>query len=129
MGYKGHVLNLSQDIQGFLSRLPPHVAQLPNLIIRKPGADNTHRDCRVRRQKILEAITWLKDNNPFNVDIQIDYEALHYLSIDGIPSDLPTAEDPQPNAQEHTTEEDASQNNDDGEDSQDKYSFLPLPQA
>ena len=57
MGYKGHVLNLPQDIQGFLSRLPPNVAQLPYLIIRKPGADKTHRDCRVRRQKILEAIT------------------------------------------------------------------------
>ena len=64
-GYKGHVLNLPQDIQGFLSRLPPNVAQLPYLIIRKHGADNTHRDCSVRRQKVLEAITWLKDNNPF----------------------------------------------------------------
>ena len=60
----------------------------------------THRDCRVRRQKVLEAITWLKDDNPFYADIQIDYEALHRLPIDGIPSELPTAEDPQPNAQE-----------------------------
>ena len=42
-GYKGHVLNLPQDIQGFLSRLPPNVAQLPYLIIRKHGADSTHR--------------------------------------------------------------------------------------
>ena len=79
------------------------------------------RDCRVRRQKVLEAITWLKDNNPFYADIQIDY--------DGIPSDLPTAEGPQPNAQEHTTKGDTSQNNDDGEDSQHSHSFLPLPQA
>ena len=71
----------------------------------------------------------MKDNNPFCVDIQIDYEALRHLPIDGILSDLPTAEDPQPNAQEHTTEEDTSQNNDDSEDSQDKHSFLPLPQA
>ena len=128
-GYKGHVLNLPQDIQGFLSRLPPNVAQLPYLIIRKHGADNTHRDCRVRRQKVLEAITWLKDNNPFYVDIQIDYEALHCLPIDGVPSDLPTAEDPQPNAQEDTAEEDTSLHNDDGEDSQHSHSFLPLPQA
>ena len=128
-GYKGHVLNLPQDIQGFLSRLPPNIAQLPYLIIRKHGADNTHRDCRVRRQKVLEAITWLKDNNPFYAGIQIDYEALHRLPIDGVPSDLPTAEDPEQNAEEHTADEDTSQNNNDGEDSQHSHSFLPLPQA
>ena len=110
-------------------RLPPNVAQLPYLIIRKHGADSTHRDCRVRRRKVLEAITWLKDNNPFYADIQIDYEALHRLPIDGIPSELPRAEDPQPNVREHNAEEDTSQNNDDGEDSQHSHSFLPLPQA
>ena len=126
-GYKGHGLNLPQDIQGFLSRLPPNVAQLPHLVIRKHGADNTHRDCTVRRQKVLEAITWLKDNNPFYADIQIDYEALNRLPIDGIPSDLPTAEEPQPNAQEHTAEEDTSQDNDEGEDVQHSHSSLPLP--
>ena len=71
---------------------------------------------------VLEAITWLKD-------IQIDCEALHHLPIDGVPSDLPTAEDPQENAQEHTAEEDRSQNNDDGEDSQHSHSFLPLSQV
>jgi len=38
-GYKGHVLNLPQDIQGFLSRLPPNVAQLPYLIIQRHGND------------------------------------------------------------------------------------------
>ena len=59
----------------------------------------------------------------------MDYEALHHVPIDGIPSELPTAEDPQPNAQEPTAAEDTSQNNDDGEDSQHSHSFLPLPQA
>ena len=42
-GYKGRVLSLPQDIQGFLSRLPPNVAQLPYLIIRRHGTDNTQR--------------------------------------------------------------------------------------
>ena len=52
-GYKGHVLNLPQDIQAFLRRLPPNVAELPFLMIRRYGADNTHKDCRVRRQKVI----------------------------------------------------------------------------
>ena len=37
-GYKGHVLNLPQDVQGFLSTLPANVSDLPVLIIRKQGA-------------------------------------------------------------------------------------------
>ena len=71
-GYKGHVLNLPQDTQGFLPRLPRKVAQLPYLLIRKHGADNTYRDCTVRRQKVLEAITWLKDNNSFLCWVQTE---------------------------------------------------------
>ena len=37
-GYKGHVLNLPQDVQGFLTTLPANVSDLPVLIIRKQGA-------------------------------------------------------------------------------------------
>ena len=51
-GYRRHVLNLPQDIQGFLNRLPRNTAQLPYLIIRRHGTDNKHRDCTVRRQKV-----------------------------------------------------------------------------
>ena len=32
-GYRGHVLNLPQDIQGFLNRLPRNIAQLPYLTL------------------------------------------------------------------------------------------------
>ena len=31
-GYKGHVLNLPQDVQSFLNRLPSQVADLPVLV-------------------------------------------------------------------------------------------------
>jgi hypothetical protein len=41
-GYKGHVLNLPQDIQSFLNRLPSRVADLPVLIVRRHGAEDTH---------------------------------------------------------------------------------------
>ena len=36
-GYKGHVLNLPQDVQSFLNRLPAQVADLP--VVRRHGAD------------------------------------------------------------------------------------------
>ena len=37
-GYKGNVLNLPEDTQGFLNSLPPNVGGLPILVIRKQGA-------------------------------------------------------------------------------------------
>ena len=44
-GYKGHVLNLPQDIQGFLNTLPANVADLPILVIRKQGAGKLNISC------------------------------------------------------------------------------------
>ena len=63
MGYKGHVLNLPQDIQSFLNRLPARVGDLPVMIARRHGADDTHRDFTVRRhtekQKVSKTYTVL----------------------------------------------------------------------
>ena len=87
-GYKGHVLNLPQDIQSFLSRLPSHVADLPVLIVRRHGAEDTHRDFTVRRHKVLEAVLWLKTNNPFFKDIEIDRDVIQSLPENGIPDEL-----------------------------------------
>ena len=36
-GYRGHVLNLPQDIQSFLNRLPSCVSDLPILVVRRHG--------------------------------------------------------------------------------------------
>lgn len=42
--YKGHVLNLPQDIQGFLDCLPHNVNDLPILLLRRTGDNNIHID-------------------------------------------------------------------------------------
>ena len=51
-GYKGHVLNLSQDVQRFLNRLPSQVADLPVLVVRRHGEDETYRYFTVRRHRV-----------------------------------------------------------------------------
>ncbi len=56
--YKGHVLNLPQDIQRLLNRLPSRVADLLVLIVRRHGAEDTHRDFTVRQHKVVEAVLW-----------------------------------------------------------------------
>ena len=55
-GYKGRVVNLPQNIQGFLDKLPSNVNDLPILIVYRQGAENTHAGFRVRRNHVLSAI-------------------------------------------------------------------------
>lgn len=55
-GYRGHVLNVSQDIQGFLNHLPANINDLPILLVRRSGSNDTHVDLRVRRDAVLSAI-------------------------------------------------------------------------
>ncbi|CAB4005608.1 Hypothetical predicted protein [Paramuricea clavata] len=52
------------------------------------GAEHTHRDFTVRRHKVLEAVLWLKTNNPFFKDIEIDRDVIQSLPENGIPDEL-----------------------------------------
>jgi hypothetical protein len=121
-GYKGHVVNLPQDLQGFLNRLPCSVSDLPILVIRRHGAENTHTDFRVRRERILSALKWLKLNNPCYKDITIDHDALQLLPEDGIPPELLTVDEEEDQV-EHSHQSDTSEE----DNSHDSSSFLPLP--
>ena len=87
-GYKGYVLNLPQDIQGFLDWLPCNVHELPVLSLCHSGDDNTHTDLRVRHDKVLAALQWLVANNPLYANIMIDLAAVQQLPQDGIPDEL-----------------------------------------
>ena len=83
MGYKGHIINLPQDITELASRLSQHPRDLSVLIIRKEGAQNSHRDFRVRKLVVLNALEWLKKNNKYYRHITLDYDVLDLLPSDG----------------------------------------------
>lgn len=120
-GYRGHVLNLPQDIQGFLDRLPCNVNDLPVLLLRRYGEDNTHTELRVRRSRILSALQWLQQNNPFYCNIIIDQTALQRLPDGGVPPDLLVAV-------EGESEDDPAVGSVDMDmQSRSSHSFLPLP--
>ena len=120
-GYKGHVVNLPQDVHGFLTSLPCSTSSLPVLVLRKQGADNTHADFRVRRAKVLSALQWLQSNNPCYKDITIDYMSLQLLPEDGIPSNLLSIDEPDEPDEPHIGNFLAE------ESDHDSHSFLPLP--
>lgn len=89
-GYRGNVLNMPQDVQNFLKRLPRSPSTLPIVVVRKPGANKTHIDLTVRRDVVLWALQWLQQNNPFYKEITIDQDILQSFPENGVPQDLQT---------------------------------------
>ena len=118
-GYKGHVVNLPQNVQGFLDSPPSNVSELPVLIVRRQGSNDTHADLRVRRERVLTAIHWLQQHNPCYSDITINLTNLHHLPEDGIPEGLLEVD--------YTNTSDTPDESDEVDD--DSRSFLPFPIA
>ena len=63
-GYTGHVINLPQDVVSFANSLPRVPAELDVLVVRK-DSEQSHRDFRVRRSVVQEALTWQLENNRY----------------------------------------------------------------
>ena len=85
LGYRGNVINFSQDIQDFTTQLPRHPLSLDVLVVRRKSANDptAFRDFIVRRSKVFRALIWLKENNPYYNDITIDKEILDSLPENG----------------------------------------------
>ena len=124
-GYKGHVVNLPQTIQGFLDTLPSYVNDLTILIVRRQGAANSHADLKVRRGRVLTAIQWLKQNNIYYRDITINYNALQRLPQDAVPLDLLVQE--KANQDECNTSVQSEDPTNDFTHDIDSHSFLTFP--
>jgi Domain of unknown function (DUF6570) len=43
---------------------------------------------QVRRQRVLEALSWLKGHNPIYAAVEIDMEAINQLPVEGIPDSM-----------------------------------------
>ena len=76
-GYSGHVVNLPQDVASFAQSLPRLPSNPDVIIVRKEGANQSHRDFRVRRGVVHRALQWLVTHNQY-------YRALG-VTIDAAP--------------------------------------------
>ena len=59
-GYCGHVLNLPQNVQSVLTRLPRTKSNLGMVVVRQTRTSGKVNDFRVRRQRVLEALVKLQ---------------------------------------------------------------------
>lgn len=79
--YSGQIINFPQDVKSFSLRLPNIPASINSMmVVRKQGKEaNDHTDFIVSASKIKSALIWLKNNNEYYRDIEIDYQALSTL--------------------------------------------------
>ena len=89
-GYTGHVVNLPQDVASFAQSLPRLPSDLDVIVVRREGANQTHRNFRVRRSIVHRALQWLVIHNQYyrSLGITINTTALEQLPQDGNVSDL-----------------------------------------
>ena len=89
-GYGGHVVILPQDVASFAQYLPCLPSELNIIIMRKEGANHSHRDFRVRRAVVHSALQWLVSHNKYyhSMGVTIDDTALEHLPLDGNASNL-----------------------------------------
>eukprot|EP00111_Clytia_hemisphaerica_P020703 TCONS_00061034-protein len=93
--YKGHVLNLPHNVQKIADVLPREPSDIPVMIFKINGKNNTSKELVVRREKILQALLWLtgkndkgEPNNFLYSEININMERLQKLPENGF-IDLP----------------------------------------
>ena len=73
---------MPQDLSVFATSLPRLPSELDVMIVRKKGSNNTHRDFRVRRMVVQRALQWLKQNNKYYRNIDIDVSVSSQLPDD-----------------------------------------------
>ena len=81
--YSGHVINLPQDVASFVCSLPRMPSQLDVVVVCREGAAGSHKDFKVRQSRVLQALQWLMENNPYFRGVSLDHAALAQLPENG----------------------------------------------
>ena len=85
IGYKGSVLNVEQDISQLVESLPLLPEDLPCFVVQKPNSASPlgFREFKVNRENIRRWLIFLKANNRYYVNIEINMENIRGLPEDG----------------------------------------------
>ncbi|KAI9059340.1 hypothetical protein FKP32DRAFT_1534638, partial [Trametes sanguinea] len=97
-GIKGHVIIHPQRPEKLASVLPPPVEEImaPICVIfigsKVPSREWLEKKAKpliVRREYVVAALSWLKENNPLYSEVEVDMESIRSLPEDGIlPHDI-----------------------------------------
>ncbi|KAK3923565.1 ATP-dependent DNA helicase [Frankliniella fusca] len=82
IGYSGHVINFFQDITEFTKTLPHSIEDISGVVKVCCQTPSFHKDFTVRKRLVLEALQWLKENNPHYFDVEVNSNVLEHLPDD-----------------------------------------------
>ena len=83
---------MPQHVEELTSSLPRLPRELSVTVVKFKSKDNSLKDLLVRREKVADALLWLKSNYPYYKDVKIDQYSLNCLSKHGIPNDVISVE-------------------------------------
>lgn len=63
-GYSGHCIKLPQDVKELAKSLLRYPKDIPFILIKMTGKDNSCKEVTVRRHKIEDVLHWLTLHNP-----------------------------------------------------------------
>jgi hypothetical protein len=78
----GHCVTFPQEINEPAKILPKLPSEVNILKVKRKGKDDNHKEYRVRRYTIQNALIWLKNNNPAYSDITFSSDRLNQLPLD-----------------------------------------------
>ncbi|KAK3929433.1 Bifunctional lycopene cyclase/phytoene synthase [Frankliniella fusca] len=81
-GYSSHVINFFQDVKEVAKVLPHTVSNLKGIVNVCYDKLKFHKDFKIRKQKVLDALLFLKEKNKYYYDIVIDSAAVASLPCD-----------------------------------------------
>ena len=127
-GYSGHVVNLPQDVASFAQSLPRLPSELDVIVVRKEGANQSHRDFCVRRALVHRALQWLVTHNHYyhSLGVTIDITALDQLPQNGNISQLVSVIEDTTTDSASTSDTAAAADEDDLCDEHLPQSFVPV---
>ncbi|KAK3910147.1 ATP-dependent DNA helicase [Frankliniella fusca] len=92
-GFKGNVINFRQDVSTFTKQLPYSITILKGIISVCCNTPGFHKDFLIKRNVISIALHWLKNNNKYYSDIEIDLDAIKQLPEEGHYTDFVHCDD------------------------------------
>ena len=83
LGYKGHVINLPNNVQHIADVLPHSPKDIPIVVFTIKGKNEFSKEFKVRRKQVSDALRWLVRHNPLYKNVTIDETLLDSLPDDG----------------------------------------------
>ena len=81
---RGHCIAFTQNNQFLVDELPRLPREVSYVFVRRCNGDRTESSkFKVHRARVLGALRWLKQNNPFYKNIRISLERINELPVDG----------------------------------------------